>query len=98
MRRNAQKRRTQSGGICIGNVPGAKTTTFGVDTMSAKQKRTRDFLMRKAMEAIFREIPISMWSKLSGDDKAIVCAKVIRALLDPKRVAAILNGERKRLI
>jgi hypothetical protein len=54
--------------------------------------------MRKAMEAIFREIPISMWSKLSGDDKAIVCAKVIRALLDPKRVAAILNGERKRLI
>ena len=93
----AERRRTQGSAILIGD-RSAPTTKFGLDTMSSKQKRARDFIMSKAMEAIFQEIPVEMWSKLSGDDKAIVCTKVIRALLDPKLVASILNGEKKRLI
>jgi len=75
-----------------------KTNTFGLDTMTAREKAARDFIQRKAMEAIYAEVPKHMWLKLSSADKAIICTKVMRALLDPQRIAALLNGERKRLI
>lgn len=54
-------------------------------------------LRKEAERIIFQDVGIEGWQKLSQSDKALLCAGVVQALLDKKRVQEFLDGGRKTL-
>lgn len=68
---------------------------FNMDMAKALKMTTR--LWDEARAMILRNCTAEEWQKLSVADKAAICTEAIRALLDKKRVAAFLNGDRKTL-
>ncbi len=58
------------------------------------QRETQMARVRSAAEAfIFSRVSVEEWQALGTDDKARVCAEVIKSLLDRDKVAKVMAGQ-----
>lgn len=55
-------------------------------------------IWEEARYAILSHVSPDDWAKLSMQDKTHICARVIQALCDKKKLMGFLSGERKHLI
>lgn len=60
--------------------------------------RITSSVWEEARRCILAAAGTDEWQKLSFSDKAYVCRAVVKALLDKKRLAGFLSGERKSII
>jgi len=68
----------------------------GVDFKRALQVTEK--IWEEAGRSVERIVSKEEWRKLSFKDKAHICALVVKALLDRKRLSEFVSNDRKRLI